>query len=199
LTACRATLTPDATTFPDAYDSAERARYERGLTHLMTILDETFVDDPITPIGLLNWLKIQIATNHSEDEPADESESRGRTVAMTVHKSKGLEFDCVLIPFTASGFDHIHTSGTACAVVENKRRRRILWQWIWDERNTIQNTSDQSTDAWEQNAHEIRQEETRLLYVAMTRAKHILVLFTRQKPQPHTWGALLEMGKRVAH
>ncbi len=197
--ACRASLTPESCVLPDPHEESERARYERCLTHLITILDDNYADTAVTPIALLRWIRLQIATNHTEDEPSDERPTAGRTLALTVHKSKGLEFDFVLIPQTWNTFDHQASSGTECAVVEYNGQRRILWRWKRKDAAVVTNTSSQDASAWEINRTEIHQEETRLLYVAMTRAKHHLHILLRSTPRPDSWGALLAKDGRHAN
>src|SRR5690606_35902001 len=89
---------------PGGNDETERRRYLRCFDHLLMQIDQEFSDTLMTLPQILSWLKIQIATNFSEDEPFEASDLMGKVTALTVHKSKGLEFDHVLIPYTWEAF-----------------------------------------------------------------------------------------------
>jgi ATP-dependent exoDNAse (exonuclease V) beta subunit len=197
---CRTFFAPEHCELPND-ESGERQRYERCLIHALTLIDATFADSP-TPLNtILEWLRSQIMTNHMEDEPVDDV-SHGETVALTVHKSKGLEFDCVLIPFTNSVVAALRESDKmiqATQVVIDTNRtdmQRIGWKWNIEGRQSLYYTNRSSQDSiWQADIDESRREETRLLYVAMTRAKHTLTYFRTRQPRPDTWGFLLFKGE----
>ena len=100
--ACRDLLKPEICGLDQPDDETERIRYARGLTHLVTLLDDTFVDSSATMSSILEWLRINIQTNHSEDEPSEPSDIEGITTALTVHKSQGSQWDNVVL-FDESG------------------------------------------------------------------------------------------------
>jgi DNA helicase-2/ATP-dependent DNA helicase PcrA len=207
---CITSLRP--TSCPKADDDIdERIRYARCLDHLVTMMDDAFGDAPVSAYRLLEWLRLQIATNSDEDEPIPEDlASQGSVTALTVHKAKGLEFDRVLVPRTwtkfqrASGQDrengrsHVHA-----AVVDTDVGPRLLWRWPAHRLAAeITNVDPRTTDSalWSIDHREITREETRLLYVAMTRArKHLTVLKSRPElavRAPETWSDLVEDGLR---
>jgi ATP-dependent exoDNAse (exonuclease V) beta subunit len=159
----------------------------------MTLIDTQFADAPITLTSLLSWLRIQIATNMNEDEPHEnDPESRaGKITALTVHKSKGLEFDHVLVPYTWTGFESPSIIKTECAVIRDGTKQLLVWRWKWSNQEMIDNSTDIQ---WQNHFDEVVKEETRLLYVAMTRAKHNLLMFRPESDKANTWSHLLSKG-----
>ncbi|WP_313344983.1 exodeoxyribonuclease V subunit beta [Stenotrophomonas sp.] len=113
--------------------------------------------------GLLDWLQVQMAHADQDDEQQLlrlESDAR-RVQIITLHKSKGLEYPLVFLPFV--GIDSGGGSGDAHCTVYANGRRELHWRLDKDE-------------AWsaasERSAQEQRAEDARLLYVGLTRAEH---------------------------
>lgn len=190
---CDSWMQPRAVDLGQA-DEIERARYGRGLDHLITLLDESFGEAPISPIRLLEWLRLKIATDHSEDEPAATDEIADVT-ALTVHKAKGLEFDRVIIPTTTTPFADAGFDAVA-AIVPDAGNPRLLWKW---QAENLTNVSAGDQRLWRYESNERIGEEARLLYVAMTRARlelEILTSKSKEKPdRPGTWSDLLYLAR----
>jgi ATP-dependent exoDNAse (exonuclease V) beta subunit len=180
-------------------NAVNRLKYARNLNHLITLLDSQFADSPATIDSLLVWLRLQIAVNRSEDEPVEESDLAASTVAITVHKSKGLEFDHVIIPYTETSFDPPAVMKTHVFVVGENDSRKVRWAWSPSSgHRKIRNGADNALE-WVTDEDETNREEARLLYVAMTRAKENLVMYVRtDSPRAapgisnsETWGDLI--------
>lgn len=192
---CRRLFKPELVAYPDPTDSVERSRYARGFDHLVTKLDEEFRDSPLSPHLLLEHLRLKIATDHSVDEPAEDPAKEASVTALTVHKSKGLEYDFVLIPFTEVWF-HVGSSNRDESVVMKNGLPRFIWKWKTNKDTEFTNVKDTDSGLWDEERSEKTREETRLLYVAMTRAREKLRIFVSNKPRkknPATWDDLLRM------
>jgi exodeoxyribonuclease V beta subunit len=140
--------------------------------------------------GLIRWLATMI---RSGGEGADGDshivrlESDAQLVqVVTVHKSKGLEYPVVMLPFANS------------ARAWRKKRHGAL-EWVDDE-------GRRSLDFAQQSEHVVRaqrerlREDLRLLYVALTRARHALWLGIGLAPTPRngTSAALSALGYLLA-
>jgi DNA helicase-2/ATP-dependent DNA helicase PcrA len=201
---CTTKLDPAACTRvgPDATpedDSADREAYSRNLDHLITLIDMQFMNSSATTDSILEWLRIQIATNRNEDEPTDVRVHPGTTTALTVHKSKGLEFDRVIVASTDTEYGPPAFSDSEAFVTkEEDGRIRVWWRWTPYARTTWTN-AEEHEDGWVSNETETAREEARLLYVAMTRAKSRLTLL-RPHPAPRhdCWNSLLERAEGQA-
>lgn len=188
---------PEAYRVPDE-DDAERVRYGRCLDHLITLVDAQFKDGATTLERLLFWVRLQIATNHREDEP--DAETDGKVVALTVHKAKGLEFERVVLPTTGTRFGPPASVVTRTSVLRpNEERPRVLWKWDLGHgsgASTFSNVPLFRQADWSVDDRDTTREETRLLYVAMTRAREELLVFvdsrTRQTSNPTSWAELIE-------
>src|SRR5687768_1811491 len=147
---------------------------ERRITHLLQLgeqLQEARARR-LGPQGQLDWLRAAIAHADREDEaqwPNLESDA-SRVQILTLHKSKGLEFPFVFLPFAAIGRDS--RNGNLCEYHDGATR-------------VLQIRSDASpgdSAAWSnakaQQEREERGEDARLLYVGLTRAQHALWLAT---------------------
>jgi exodeoxyribonuclease V beta subunit len=119
--------------------------------------------------GLLDWLQLQIAYADDNDEAQLlrlESDAQ-RVQIVTLHKSKGLEYPLVYLPFVGIG-SRAGIKGNHCTI-HTGDVRELHWKIDKDE-------------AWEaagkqaQRAQEA--EEARLLYVGLTRAVHALWIAT---------------------
>jgi len=116
--------------------------------------------------GLLDWLQARIA--HADD--GDETQllrlesDAHRVQVITLHKSKGLEYPLVYLPFV--GIDGGAPATDAHRIVHDGERRVLHWK------------IDKDAADWkavgQQAAAEDAAEAARLLYVGLTRAEHAL-------------------------
>jgi len=115
--------------------------------------------------GLLDWLQLQIARADENDETQLlrlESDAR-RVQIVTLHKSKGMEYPLVYLPFSGIGSKPPNTARHHA--VHDGTQRTLCWKIAKD-------------DAWAAAEHraaaERAAEDARLLYVGLTRAEHAL-------------------------
>ena len=101
----------------------------------------------------------------------------------------------MLVPFTNDYF-FAGSKDTDESVVVVKGAPRFIWKWKSGSNNVFTNVDVSDSAVWSLENKEKVKEETRLLYVAMTRAREKLVIFTSaaQPGQPPSkWNDLLRM------
>ena len=113
--------------------------------------------------ALVRWLREQI--EHEDAAEGDERIVRLESDAdlvkvVTIHKSKGLEYPLVFLPF-------------ACDFRPVDKRGRSFIELVGED-GTRQVSFDLSAEALEQGDRDRLREDLRLLYVALTRARHAL-------------------------
>lgn len=146
--------------------SFRRQEYVMNLEHLFYLLKKEFGRYPVSLYELEQYLAIQMASNTEETELRLPSAEHHWIKVMTVHQAKGLEFDIVILPYTDHAFVHSH--GTRVLLRQDDGRWKLGYQFRW-KHHRIVNSHMQGLEKEEEK--EIIGEETRLLYVAMTRAK----------------------------
>jgi len=109
---------------------------------------------------------------------------------LTIHKSKGLEFKAVIIPFMTWNLDHINS--------------RQPYLWIKPEAEPFNEIglvpvkySSELAETWfassyTEEKHSIYVDNINLLYVALTRAREVLYGFSSARPQKSSIGSLLK-------
>ncbi|HEY1715880.1 MAG TPA: UvrD-helicase domain-containing protein [Solirubrobacteraceae bacterium] len=149
---------------------------ERSLTdlrHIGQLLHTAASEEQLGPTALTAWLRTRIA--EAEIDTADEERSRRlesdaeAVQVLTIHRSKGLEFPVVYLPFLwESGY------------IPDKPPRPVFFHdpEAADER-TVDVALEGSDFAHhrEQFIREQRGEDLRLAYVALTRARHQAVVW----------------------
>ncbi|MBL4889659.1 MAG: UvrD-helicase domain-containing protein [Candidatus Lindowbacteria bacterium] len=98
--------------------------------------------------------------------------SSSRVRIMTIHKSKGLEFDIVVLPQLARKLGGVNTE---YYVVRDEPTGPVT-QIIRKENETIRSLSDQLTAAYGQEEIRRLEDDICSLYVAMTRSKYALYM-----------------------
>lgn len=157
--------------------------YRLNLDKLMEMIEQRMDGQFATIYDLYAYLSLMIATNREEMEPDPELVNDYTSVyIMTVHKSKGLEFDTVILPSMSAPLDPpdkttIMTDGEKLAwYVKKDPGERVNSQMI-----TISNPRAMTKSQWydelrEDFVRKTAEEETRILYVAMTRAVNRLIM-----------------------
>ncbi|MES2858910.1 MAG: exodeoxyribonuclease V subunit beta [Pseudomonadota bacterium] len=118
--------------------------------------------------SLVDWLGNRIATADANDETQQlrlESDAR-RVQIVTLHKSKGLEYPLVFLPFVGIGGKPASPGRCCVAHDAASGQRRLHWGVDLPEAEWAI-----ASAAWK---HEQRAEDARLLYVGLTRAAHAL-------------------------
>ncbi len=135
---------------------------ERALTnvlHLAELLHEAENEHGLGPDGVVNWLMEQRQTVQEGDEKQLRLESDADAVRIiTMHKSKGLQFDVVFCPFTWGGV----RMDSDAAVFHDPRNHDQL---------TLVLGPDIPMEDQLEARKELLAENLRMLYVAVTRAK----------------------------
>jgi DNA helicase-2/ATP-dependent DNA helicase PcrA len=180
-------------------DESERRRYRRCADHIVSLLDSAFSDSAVTIDQVINWLQLNQATNNHEDEPIDKEELLGKITVLTVHKAKGLEFDKVLVPHTETDFVKRYPIPRTAVIRSKGGAAKLLWEWP-ASKTKLKFTNVRSISEWHAEDDEVRREETRLLYVALTRAKSELLVFVPRRNQtstkPNNWADLINQGSQ---
>ena len=160
-------------------------KYQNNLNHLMNLIHQHFDSTNATLYALYSWLGINIKTNREEDEPRSELMDTVDVVEIiTVHKSKGLEYHTVILPFTEQPFHY-----ELDEVLFDDQKKKVGW---YVKKGNLKNGFYNDLNNTEKR--EIVKEETRLLYVAMTRARERLVILQPIKPMDETWSMQLDIG-----
>ena len=184
----------NAATFSDAL------QYQANLEKLMEILERNLSGDKVSIYDVYKFLKLNIATNREETEAEvvtdkEQSQNLYRTIlCITVHKAKGLEFDTVIIPFTNRTFP----TWDQTEIIIDPVGRRVGWNYTGDkERKNRRLKYPAMRNSLYAELKEIdvassKREETRILYVAMTRAIHNLICIVPDSKNENTWASLIE-------
>jgi exodeoxyribonuclease V beta subunit len=139
---------------------------ERRLTnllHLSEVLHRASIENRLGVSGLLKWISeqrepgTQVAEEHQLRLETDEKAVK----LVTVHKSKGLEYSVVFCPFSWKG-----------ANIEHGGEEQVFFHEHGDGK-LVRDLGSPDYEAHKQQARVERlAENVRLLYVALTRAKH---------------------------
>jgi len=152
------------------------------------ILQQNMGGDKVSLYDIYHYLKIQIATNRSDSEPNVESaDDYSSVLCMTVHKSKGLEFDTVIIPYMHRRFpDRYNTE-----IIIDPLTKEVGWNFETDNKNPNMR-NDLYSKLKNQDIRRTKAEETRILYVAMTRAINNLFCIVHPSKDTERWSYLIE-------
>lgn len=166
----------------------EAIKYQANLEKLQIMLQQNLGGDKVSLYDVYHYLKLQIATNRTDSEPNVETEDDYSSIlCMTVHKSKGLEFDTIIIPYTGRRFpDRYNTE-----IIIDPLTKEVGWNFEADKNNP-----DMRNDLYPKlkniDIYRTKAEETRILYVAMTRAINNLICIVHPSRSTETWAYLIE-------
>lgn len=139
---------------------AEGERYLTNLLHLGELLHQAETAHGLGPEGLLQWLSAKRQSDETgRDEQQLRLESDARAVRIiTMHKSKGLQFEVVFCPFTWAG-------------VRDDRQAALFHDPRKGDRLTLALGPPIPDVISQQARKEALAENLRMLYVALTRAR----------------------------
>lgn len=152
-----------------------RLYYMRNLDQLFENLVQIANTDYITINKLTDYLETMILTRQEANarEPFGVASSKTNLICTTVHKSKGLEFDTVILPYCTFDISCARSKGTTDVIyscpevgyrITDAKKKQVYVNDVYEKYHKDENASR-------------RKEETRILYVAMTRVKRSLYCF----------------------
>lgn len=106
-----------------------------------------------------------------------------RVICLTVHKSKGLEYGTVIMPSTDEEIDKPHKNGLEVSYIDGK-----IGYCLFASGEQYYNSSYESKT----EIKEMMMEESRILYVAMTRAIDNFIWFFNLDAKGKNWGKMLK-------
>ncbi len=166
----------------------EKLNYRENYDCLIEKLTRWFSREYLTINMVYDFLKINITTYQEEASRNDNSESSDITIiCTTIHKSKGLEYGTVILPFTNEDISNIHIGGLNVNVIGNK----VTYSLAIDRENSDYSGGfDDNTEINEKKC-----EESRILYVALTRAiRNLVWLHDEDVTIDDSWGSYMEEG-----
>lgn len=159
--------------------------YKNNLEQIIEKIIKSSDTNYLTLNKLQKYLQIMIITKQNEQSREsyyykDDEENDTKIICTTVHKSKGLEFDVVIMPYCNANISDTKKTGLVDVIVnKNKVGYKMKFKKSYEHGkfkvDVIQNNYYES-----QNKMEIKdrlKEETRILYVAMTRTKQKFIFF----------------------
>lgn len=158
--------------------------YQKNLDKLMEMLQQRMEGEFATLYDLYVYLTLMISSNREEMEPdVDMTDDYSSVYILTVHKSKGLEFDTVIMPEMNGGL--VPRESTTILANDNK----VAWCYIRNPKDKMESKWYQ--ELWREAVRRGMKEETRMLYVAMTRAVNRLMLLVNNWDNYESWSSLI--------
>ena len=166
----------------------KKKHYKRNVDLLIETIIQRSNDEYMTINKIRDFLYIMIFAKQHEDERTSETKGRFKAVCTTVHKSKGLEYSHVILPFCDSELETGNRNELIVKGHDIGLQMRVGNVLI--SNSIFQNEKDAEKQSK-------LQEEARILYVAMTRAEKTFTWF-KSNSEKHgvkvTYGQWLERG-----
>lgn len=157
-----------------------RANYELVFEELSKMNKKSY----LTLDSINESLHINIMTGtEAKSREIDIDTDDIRVICLTVHKSKGLEYGTVIMPATDEEIDKPHKNGLEVSYIDG----RIGY--------CLSANGKQYSNSFYETKTEIKEmmmEESRILYVAMTRAIDNFIWFINLDAKGNNWGELLK-------
>ena len=161
--------TPPCAVGPRVLGSEGGERRMTDLLHIAELLHSRQVTDRSSLVGLSSWLERRRLEGHDDTEAAElrlETDEEAVQV-VTIHKSKGLQYGVVFAPFLWKDEGGRSRPPVVTADPDNPTRRHLV----------LAEDGPLAEAATERSDLDSRQEGIRLLYVALTRARHRCVVY----------------------
>lgn len=167
-------------------DAEEQHYYRVNYEYLMECMIQSANVDTLTLNRLTGYLKVHIMTNQKRAARESAVDDAGiRFVCATVHKSKGLEYGAVILPYTDEDIGRVRKMQLEANYADTKLSYIVPFGNDLTEKNS---NYDKDVEVEEQIA-----EESRMLYVALTRAIHSCVWIQNLDSKAAvSWGSLME-------
>jgi DNA helicase II / ATP-dependent DNA helicase PcrA len=167
----------DQTELATADKLAERVAIQtagnNSMSNILGVLSEIVSSERFEPVD-------------ADDKIEERYTSKGQLTIITMHKAKGLDWDCVFLPFlhdqTIPGSLRVLPQARFLGDFSLAEVARAQIRASLHEKYPLPNLGE----AWEQAGYLKTAEEFRLLYVAMTRAKSLLWM-AAEKKGPFSW------------
>ena len=141
----------------------DQTTYRQNYECLIEKITSKYVREYLTINKALEFLKINVTTYQEEASRSTANTSEDiQVICTTIHKSKGLEYGTVIIPFTNEDISNINVGGLNVNYINGKVSYGLAIKNVGTEHN---NDFDEGMEIKEK-----LQEESRVLYVALTRA-----------------------------
>lgn len=184
-------------------DLLEGLLYELNLQKIMSQLFSEMDIQTVDLIQVYRWLEIKVSTDRETDEATIDQEdyAENHIRVMTVHQSKGLQFDTVLIPNTGKTIVRELKDGEkgATEILVHTDGSKLDYGWYKKTKYGFESIVENFDSLKQIEREEALQEEARVLYVALTRVKnHLYVCEPKGKKSTtmKNWKNLIEEGKR---
>lgn len=148
-------------------------RMKANLNKLKEVTRKLVKDENITLYQYANWLSVMITAKADEQLADVPDKKRERVTLMTIHKSKGLDFPIVIIPFLNQS---ISKNSLYPEIIYNQSNGSLEFCYEKYYEDDVKIMSDNYEDIIRNVHHNVYSEELRVLYVALTRAKNKLIL-----------------------
>lgn len=169
-----------------SYVAEKKKMYIANYEYLMEKMIKFSRIDALTLNQIIEYLGINILTGQQQLSRSTEVDDEGvHVICTTVHKSKGLEYGTVILPYTFEDISDIKK-----VKLEANYNDSSLSYTVQFENGIRERNSNFSED--KEVAEQIS-EEARILYVALTRAIRNCIWINNIDSTPHiSWGTLLE-------
>lgn len=170
------------------FHESERERralfYKRNLEQVLENIIRNYNNEYLTLNKLIESLNISIFTNTKADlrENIIDIERNGvNIVCKTIHKSKGLEYDVVLLPYANKNINDKKIKGNVDVIITgNDIGYSILEDSIFEKSYRRIENSNYKEESEVEYKYKFN-EEVRIIYVALTRAISKVVYFKSNK------------------
>lgn len=173
-------------------DSQLETYYKENVDLLFEELITSSNSESLSLNVLVDILRVNIVTQKNVDSRVPASDANDVVVrCVTVHKSKGLEYGSVILPFCSFAIDKMKRADLNISARHEGGRLEIGYQMNVPEKNlNLQNSFFNE----EMEREERKREEARILYVAMTRAIETFSWIVLEGRKGASWQELISDG-----
>lgn len=169
-------------------DENLKTEYRENYECLIEKITRHYSREYLTINKVCEFLKINITTYQQEASRTKVTEyNEVQVICTTVHKSKGLEYGTVILPYTNEDISNINVGGLNVNIINGK----VTYSFSIDKKGSeLSGEFDEKAEIQEK-----MKEESRILYVALTRAiRNVVWLYDLDTDIINSWGNYLEVG-----